>query len=66
MKTFRITEILDWTEDSYLMDGDASHEGYDAVEELLVEERRLMAGRSRKRRMGRGVVPMYSSRFKNH
>lgn len=41
MKTFRITEILEWTEDSYMMDGDASHEGYDAVEELLVEERRF-------------------------
>lgn len=40
MKTFRITEILEWTEDSYMMDGDASHEGYAAVEELLVEERR--------------------------
>lgn len=41
MKTFRITEILDWTEDNALIDGDASHEGYDAVEELLVEERRF-------------------------
>lgn len=40
MKTFRITEILDWTEDNSLIDGDASHEGYAAVEELLVEERR--------------------------
>jgi len=40
MKTFRITEILEWTEDSYMMDGDASHEGYAAVQELLVEERR--------------------------
>lgn len=40
MKTFRITEILEWTEDNSLIDGDASHEGYDAVEELLVEERR--------------------------
>lgn len=40
MKTFRITEILEWTEDNSLIDGDASHEGYDSVEELLVEERR--------------------------
>lgn len=40
MKTFRITEILEWTEDNSLIDGDASHEGYDSVEELLMEERR--------------------------
>lgn len=40
MKTFKITEIVGWYEDSYMMDGDASHEGYAAVEELLVEERR--------------------------
>ena len=40
MKTFRITEILDWTEDNSLIDGDASHEGYDDVEELLADERR--------------------------
>ena len=40
MKTFKITEIVGWHEDSYLMDGDASHEGYAAVQELLVEERR--------------------------
>lgn len=40
MKIFRITEILEWTEDERLIAGDASHEGYDAVEELLVEERR--------------------------
>lgn len=40
MKTFRITEILEWAEDNSLIDGDASHEGYDSVEELLVEERR--------------------------
>jgi hypothetical protein len=40
MKTFRITEILDWTEDNSLIDGDASHEGYDSVEELLADERR--------------------------
>ena len=40
MKTFKITEIVGWYEDSYMMDGDASHEGYAAVQELLVEERR--------------------------
>lgn len=40
MKTFRITEILEWAEDERLINGDASHEGYDSVEELLVEERR--------------------------
>lgn len=39
MKTFRITEILEWTEDKWLIDGDASHEGYDSVEEMLAEER---------------------------
>ena len=36
MKTFKITEIVGWHEDSWLMDGDASHEGYAAVEELLM------------------------------
>ena len=40
MKTFRITEILEWTKDNSLIDGDASHEGYDAVEELLEDEHR--------------------------
>lgn len=40
MKTFRIIEILEWAEDERLIAGDASHEGYDAVEEQIVEERR--------------------------
>ena len=39
-KTLKITEIIDWTEDDSLINGDASHEGYDSVEELLADERR--------------------------
>ena len=35
----KITEITDWEEDSNMMSGDASHEGWRAVESLLEEER---------------------------
>ena len=41
MKKFCITEIVGWHEDSWLIDGDASHEGYDSVEECVLEERKL-------------------------
>ena len=41
MKKFCITEIMDWREDSWLIDGDASHEGRDSVEECVLEERKL-------------------------
>ena len=39
MKKFTIVEVTDWEEDSILMDGDASHEGYRSVQSLLEEER---------------------------
>lgn len=35
----KITNILDWEEDTQMMDGDASHEGWRAVQSLLEEER---------------------------
>lgn len=35
----KITEITDWEEDNYMMDGDASHEGNRAVQRRLEEER---------------------------
>lgn len=38
-KWFRINEITDWEEDTQMMDGDASHEGWRAVQRLLEEER---------------------------
>jgi hypothetical protein len=39
MKTYKIIEVTEWYEDNGLMDGDASHEGYRAVQRLLEEER---------------------------
>jgi len=39
MKTFRITEILEWTEDNSLIDGDASHEGWEEVGVRVAQER---------------------------
>lgn len=38
-KTIRILEITDWVEDSILIDGDSSHEGYRAVQQLVEAER---------------------------
>ena len=35
----KITNILDWEEDTQMMDGDASHEGWRPVQSLLEEER---------------------------
>lgn len=39
-KKFTINEITDWEEDSWLIDGDASHEGSRAVERLVEQEKR--------------------------
>lgn len=39
MNTYIITEITEWEEDSHMMDGDASHIGWRAVQKLLEEER---------------------------
>ena len=38
MKTFRITEILEWAEDERLKAGDASHEGWDRVDARIAQE----------------------------
>ena len=38
-KIFRISEITDWEEDTQMMHGDASHEGWRDVQQLLEEER---------------------------
>ena len=38
-KWYRINEITEWEEDTALIAGDASHEGYRAVQRLLEEER---------------------------
>lgn len=34
----KITEITDWVKDERLMEGDASHEGWKAVHDLVREE----------------------------
>lgn len=34
----KITEITEWEKDERLMEGDASHEGWEAVNELVGEE----------------------------
>lgn len=39
MKIFRITEILEWAEDERLIEGDASHEGWDEVGARVAQER---------------------------
>lgn len=39
MKKYKITAVIEWSEDSTLIDGDASHEGYRAVQRLLEAER---------------------------
>ena len=35
----KIIEVIYWQEDTVLMDGDASHEGYRAIQQLLEQER---------------------------